>query len=121
MEQRKFPRIKIRNFISFVEYNKDGQIESHNPGIALDVSQGGILLETRDKLDTQCIHLIYTSNDSKLIEIKAKVVYSLPAGDEKFNNGLSLQGKPDENLQFVTNLIQAYHFRKKSQNRKIFL
>jgi hypothetical protein len=121
MDRRKFPRINTKKFISFVKYNSNGQIESQKTGTAIDVSQGGILLETTEKIDTKSICLITTSSDNKLIEIKAKVLYSRQAGDEKFQNGISLQGNADENLRFVTGLVHAYLIRKKSQNRKIFL
>jgi hypothetical protein len=121
MEQRKFPRIKTRNFVSFVKYNKNGHIESHKTGVALDVSQHGIGMETREEIGAQNIRLIFTSSDNSLIEIKAKVVNSRQIGEKKFQTGLSLQGKPDENLRFVTNLVRAYHTRKKSLNHNLFL
>jgi len=121
MDRRKYPRINTKKFISFVKYNKNGQIESQKTGTAIDVSQGGILLETTEKIDAKSISLITTSSDNKLIEIKAMVLYSRQTDDEKFHTGISLQGYPYENLRFVTGLVRAYLQRKKSQNRKIFL
>jgi hypothetical protein len=121
MDRRKFPRINTNTFISFVKYNKNGQIENQKTGTAIDVSQGGILLETTEKIDTKSISLITTSSDNKLIEIKATVLYTRQVDGEKFQNGISLQGNPDENLRFVTGLVHAYLLRKKSQNRNIFL
>jgi hypothetical protein len=121
MDRRKFPRAKTRNFISFVTYDEDGQIESQKTGTAMDVSQGGILLETAEKIVTKSISLIATSINNMVIEIRAEVVYSRQASTGKFKNGISLRGKPDENVQFATSLIRAYNLRKKAQNRKIFL
>ena len=121
MDRRKFPRINTNTFISFVKYNKNGQIENQKTGTAIDVSQGGILLETTEKIDTKSISIITTSSNNKLIEIKATVLYTRQVDSEKFQNGISLQGNPGENLRFVTGLVHAYLLRKKSQNRNIFL
>ena len=66
-------------------------------------------------------YTISTSIDNKLVEIKAKVVYSRQVDGGKFQNGISLQGNPDENVQFASGLIRSYNLRKKTQNRKIFL
>ena len=121
MDRRKFPRTTTRNFISFVTYYKNGRIESHRTGTAIDVSQGGILLETAEKLEANNISLIATSAENKLIEIKAEVAYSKQIDYRKFKNGIRLRGKHDENVQFAASLIRAYNLRKKSQDRQIFL
>ena len=44
--RRKTPRVKTQNLISYFTYNEIGKLISHGLGIALDISKGGILLET---------------------------------------------------------------------------
>ena len=121
MDRRKYPRSNIKNFISFVVYNENGQIESQKTGTALDVSRGGLFLETAEKISTTSISLISTSSDNKVIEIKAKVIYSRQVDDGKFKNGISLNGNREENLRFIKGLVRSYHLRKKSHNRTIFI
>ena len=119
IENRRYPRVKTRNFVSFIEIDKDGQLMSHRTGTAMDTSQGGILLETHDKIESEYINLIATTLNNTLIEIKGKVVYSKEAANGIFKNGISLQGKPDENVEFVSSLIRVYNYRKKSKYHKI--
>jgi predicted Zn finger-like uncharacterized protein len=45
-DPRKSPRIKTRNLISYFSFNKAGKLISEGLGVALDISEGGILLET---------------------------------------------------------------------------
>ena len=119
IDNRRYPRVKTRNFVSFTEIDADGQLTSHRTGTAMDTSQGGILLETNDKIESEYINLIATTLNNTLIEIKGKVAYSKEAGNGIFKNGISLQGKPDENVEFVSSLIRVYNYRKKSKYHKI--
>jgi len=45
-EKRKFPRIKIHNLISYVCLGADGHPINQLMGTALDIGQGGLLLQT---------------------------------------------------------------------------
>jgi Tfp pilus assembly protein PilZ len=113
-EKRKYPRVQIHNLISYVCLDDDGK----PMGTALDISQGGLLLETTHQIEPGDVILITTDDQDRLIEINGKAAYCREIGDGKFYVGISLQGSRNENIQFVRSIIRAYHYRKSSDRSK---
>ena len=48
-ERRKYPRVKVYYPISYICSEKSGRIVQENMGVALNISQSGILIETASK------------------------------------------------------------------------
>jgi len=118
IEKRKHPRVKIHNLISYVCLDEDGKPIKNLMGTALDVSQGGLLLETTHQIEPGDVILITTDDQDRLIEINGKATYCREIGGGKFYVGISLQGSHNENIQFVRSMIRAYHYRKSSDRSK---
>jgi c-di-GMP-binding flagellar brake protein YcgR len=57
-ERRKYPRVKVYYPISYVGMNENGRIVQESMGVALDISQGGILIETAVGVFSKYIKLI---------------------------------------------------------------
>ena len=117
-EKRKYPRVPIHNLVSYVCLDEDGKPIKNLMGTALDVSQGGLLLETTHQIEPGDVILITTDDQDRLIEINGKAAYCREIGDGKFYVGISLQGAHNENIQFVRSMIRAYHYRKSSDQSK---
>jgi len=117
-EERKYPRVQIHNLISYVCLDEDGKPIKNLMGTALDVSQGGLLLETTHQIEPEYVILITTDDKDRLIEINGKAAYCRKIGDGKFNVGISLQGSHNENILFVKSMIRTYHYRKSSDQSK---
>ena len=112
VDRRKFPRVKIFNPISYDCVDKDGNLLDQNMGLALDISQNGILLETAHRLESKNIYLLFVDVDNELTRITARVVFSVKKKDGKFKTGINFQGEQEENIQFARKIIQAYHHQK---------
>jgi hypothetical protein len=108
LDRRKFPRIKVCNPIAYDSLDKDGVLVDQNMGIALDISQNGILLETAQMIQQKNIYLIFVDLDDRMIRIVGRVVFSVKNKDGNFKNGINFQGNADENVVFAKKLIQAY-------------
>jgi hypothetical protein len=117
-EKRKYPRVKIHNLISYVCLGEDGNPINQLMGAALDISQGGLLLETTQQIEPGKIILITADEQDRLIEINAKAAYCRETGFGKFNVGVSFQGTHDENIQFVKCMIRANYYRRSSVQPK---
>ena len=89
--QRKYQRIKVYVPVSYDCYDDEGEIFESKIGFALDVSLGGILIETHDIID---------ANSEKAANGKAKT-------------GLCFHGNDEENINFTTNLIRTHHYGNK--------
>ena len=79
-------------------------------GVALDISQNGIQIETDRMIITEHILLMFFDQNSEYVSTKGRVVYSNMDDSEKFRTGIQLLGEKEENLQFVKSLIQSYHY-----------
>ena len=112
MEQRKYPRVETCNLISYLLIRANGEITEQGMGRALNISQGGILLETTRMVFSEHISLMSIDLDNNLIEIKGNVVYSKDNGFGMIKNGVRFQGGYDEIIQFAAKLIKVFHIRK---------
>ena len=81
-------------------------------GVALNVSQNGIQLETDRMIDAKYIMLMFFDFRGNYVAARGEVVYSRTDDSGTFWTGISLQGRNGDNLQFVKKLIQSYHYQK---------
>ena len=112
LDRRKFPRVKIFNPISYDCVDKEGILFDQNMGIALDISQNGILLETAKRIESKHIFLLFVDLDDNLLKIIGRVIFSVKKKDGKFKTGINFNNDHEENIQFAKQIIQAYHHYK---------
>jgi len=112
MEKRKYPRVETCNLISYLVTRANGEIADQGMGRALNISQGGILLETSRLILSEHISLMSVDLDNNLIEMKGNVIYSRDNGSGMIGNGVRFEGQHDEAVQFATKLIKVFHIRK---------
>ncbi|MDX1708064.1 MAG: PilZ domain-containing protein [Desulfobacterales bacterium] len=108
LDRRKFPRIKVCNPVAYDCLDKDGVLCEQNMGIALDISQNGILLETAEMIQQKNIYLVFVDLKDSMTRIIGRVVFSVKNKDGNYKSGINFQGDSDENIAFATRLIQAY-------------
>ncbi len=75
-ERRKHPRFKTNDPISYVCLDNDGNRIKEGKGKAINVSKGGILIETQDSFNWQEILLLNIDLKDKSVCVKGRVVYS---------------------------------------------
>lgn len=112
IDRRKFPRIKICNPISYDSVDQNGILLDQNMGVARDISQNGILLETAQVIQSKYIYLIFVDLENNLIRIPGRVVFSVKNKSGNFKNGINFHGEHEENIAFAKKLVQAYHYQK---------
>lgn len=111
--QRIFPRVGINQSVSYNGMDVHSNIIDRYMGVALNISQNGIQLETERRVEATHILLMFFDYRSNYVAAKGKVVYSRKDDSGKFKAGIHLQGSPQKNLQFVKKLIKSYHYQKK--------
>ena len=109
--RRKTPRVKTQNLISYFTYNENGSLISHGLGIALDISKGGILLETPYPMESGLLVLNATDRNKNSIEVKGKLVYSKATSTGTYLCGIEFMGVDERIRNFITKLIKEYHFQ----------
>ncbi len=107
-EKRKHLRLKTNCLFSFVCMDNNGNPIGDGVGRALNISQGGVRLETYSPIQTEYIQLTTSDIDEKLVNIKCKIVYSKIVDPHVFHLGVSFQ-EPDEKIRdFVVDIVKVF-------------
>jgi len=109
VERRKSQRIKTQNLISYFSFDETGKLISHGLGIAMDISKGGILLETTNYIKSGLIVLAATDRERNLIEVKGKLAYSKQTSTGMYFSGIEFIGVNERVTKFIAKLIKEYN------------
>jgi c-di-GMP-binding flagellar brake protein YcgR len=111
-ERRKRLRIKALNLISYRCLDEAGQTLTQGMGRTLNLSEDGILLETRDFVDPKYTVVMAIGLEEDLIDIKGRVVYSIGGGNERFEAGIEFIETDEATIEVLKKYIKS--FREKS-------
>jgi hypothetical protein len=112
VNRRKHPRIKTRNLISHLIFDEHGKLVSQGLSKALDISKGGILLETPESIESGVISMMAIDLDNKFIEIMGELVYCKKTVTGMYHSGIKFVGTNEQVVNFAVRLIKEYNHRK---------
>ncbi len=78
--RRKHHRVSIRVPVHGALLDSRGKIESDFIGVALDVSLGGLRIESPDLISNEYIGISFIDTDNQVAYIKGKMAYSQKNG-----------------------------------------
>jgi hypothetical protein len=92
--------------------DENGCVVQENMGVALNISQSGILMETADSIFSKYVTLISVDLKENMIEIRGKVAYCKKDKSGKYRTGIRFKGTHAQNIHFAKGLIKSYHYKK---------
>ncbi len=101
-ESRKSPRVSKLCFTSVKRYDTTGELEEAQVGKTLNISDGGILLETDHPLPFMAQLEIVIGLDDEMLKLKGEVVHLLKKEDGALEMGirfLEVSSKDRETLR----------------------
>lgn len=107
-KDRKYKRIDSLNLISYNALDKKGDVLAQGMGRTLNVSQGGILIETHTPIDARFVILMSIGFKEKVIDIKGKVVYTREGKEDKYESGIEFSNIDEVTLQALNKYIEAF-------------
>ena len=113
-KKRKYPRTNVYVLASYDCYNDDGELFAQKLGVILDVSMGGMLIETDDIIEANYVEIVFVNHENKVLSTVGSVVHSEEAENGKVKTGLCFHGSDTENIKIVTNLIRTNYYGKKN-------
>ncbi|MDY6989832.1 MAG: PilZ domain-containing protein [Thermodesulfobacteriota bacterium] len=113
-ERRKHTRISSLNLVSYTCIGKDNQALGQAMGRTLDVTEGGILLETHVPMDPAHSVSLTMGVEDDLVDVKGKVVHCRPGEGKRFQSGVQFTKMNRASLQILKRFISAF---KKQQHR----
>ena len=108
VEKRKHPRVDINNLVSYRCMDDMGNMTKEGRGKSVNISQGGILIETHDPFEWQDILLLFIDIEDELVSIKGKVIYCNAANFGKFRTGIQFLETNEKIISFVEGLLKTY-------------
>jgi hypothetical protein len=111
-EKRKHARINTVNLVSYICLDADGNELKKGMGKTLNISQGGVLLETHIPIKSEFILLMAIDLEDNLIEIKGQIAYSRPAQSGMYQTGIRFLGPDSDQKKIISVFIKSYFKRK---------
>jgi len=99
--KRKDPRIPSSNLISYVVRDQNDQDIMQGMGRTLNVSEGGILLETHIPLDPHHVVTLTIALEDELIEFKGRIAHSTKREDGGFTSGITFMEMNEEKRRYL--------------------
>ena len=118
MNKRKFPRVNIYILASFDCFDEDGELFDQKLGVILDISLGGMLIETDDIVKANYVEIVFVNYEHKLMSIVGSIVHSRKSENGKSKTGICFHGGDSENVKIATNLIRTNYYGNKNSASK---
>jgi len=111
VERREYQRVKTQNLISYFSFDDTGKLISQGLAIAIDISIGGILLETTESIKSGLIALAATDREKNLFEVKGELAYSKRTSVGTYFSGIKFVSTNKHVTKFITKLIKEYNYK----------
>ncbi len=107
-DKRYHSRIDSLNLLSYLCIDETDQVVVQGMGRTLNVSEGGILLETHIQIDSEHTVMLTMGLEEELVDIKGKTIHSSPVEDDKFQSGIYFLEIDETALQILKKYIKAF-------------
>ena len=113
-EKRKYPRIKVNVPVSYDCFDDDEELFEQKLGTILDVSEGGLLIESDSLIDANYVKIVVVGFDNKIYSIVASTVHSRKLEQGIVRTGFCFHGDSSESIKFVSMVIRTHHYSRKA-------
>jgi len=107
-ERREHPRIHSFNLLAYVCMNENSEIVRQGMAKTLDVSEGGILMETHVPIDPQYTVSLTLGLKDELTDIKGKVVHFRTNGNGRIQSGIQFMETQEATWRVLRKFIEAF-------------
>ena len=88
LEQRKYLRVDSHNLLSYDCLDENNQIITQGLARTLNISEGGMLLETHVPLDPRLILEFTIAMEDDLMDLRGKITYNRETAGGKYEIGI---------------------------------
>ncbi len=114
-QKRKHDRIDSLNLLNYVCLDENNDEVNQGMGRTLNVSQGGILLETHLPLDKKHIISLSIGLEDEMVDIHGKVIYRREGEKGKSESGIEFQDINEKSLKILNRYIIAFRAMQKQE------
>ena len=106
-ENRKHVRVDSVNLLNYEYFGENQQKESQGMGRTLNLSEAGLLLETKSLLKEDLELSIDIGLKEEILSVNGKVIYSEADDDGLFKSGIHFENVGVNNFMILRNHLQA--------------
>jgi hypothetical protein len=110
-ERRKHVRKDSLNLLSYHCVDENDDIIFQGVGRTLNITAGGILLETHVAIDPKHSVSLFIAMGDDLIDVKGRVIHSYAQGNGKFNTGLAFVKTDETTREIIEKSVNAFQER----------
>lgn len=107
-EMRNKERIGSHNLVSYLCLDEGEHPIKQGIGRTLNISEGGILLETHSSLERERTISLTIGMEEDLMDFRGKIVHSGERDDGKFENGIEFLAMNAKERQFLQQFIAIF-------------
>lgn len=113
IERREHPRVTSLNLLAYVLMDGSKKAVQQGMGRTLDVSEGGILLETHNPIDAHHTVFLTIGLGEDLADIEGTVAYSRTGPIGRIETGIVFHRPNEVQLEILKKYIKAFIEEKK--------
>ena len=106
IEQRAHSRMQIRRSIVYIGINHKDQVEVQGVGLALDISQKGMMLESSEPIHVNKLYIRSSTDEGDSLEASTQVIYSMLNSPGKYRTGVQFTGVDEKIAHFVAEMMK---------------
>ena len=106
IERRKHSRANIHCRVFFEYSDAHDKEVSQDIGMALDISEKGMLLESNAPIHASTIKVMVPTKEKDTVEVMGNVIYSIPMSDERYHTGIVFH-EPGDNTARLVKLLRG--------------
>ena len=107
-DKRKKPRIHSHNLVSYVCLDENGQKVRQGIGRTMNISEGGILLETHTSMNPEYTVSLTVGLEEEIRDFRGKITHSEMREDGKYENGIEFLTINADELRFLQQIITIF-------------
>jgi len=108
-ERRRYIRPESLNLLDYIVVDEQGVQSEYSMGRTLNISIGGILMETHIKLQGGQQVMITIGLEDELIDVMGRIIHSTPYDDGMYHNGIEFFHASIEDRRIINNYVEAFH------------
>jgi hypothetical protein len=108
-ERRRYIRPESLNLLDFIVVDEQGVQGEYSMGRTLNISIGGILMETHIPLQAGLQVMITLGLEDELVDVMGRIVRSTSQPDGMFHNGIEFFHASVEDRRIINRYVEAFH------------
>jgi len=109
MEKRDTGRLNSKNLLDYVVVSEGGQTLDHGLGRTLDVSEGGLLMETSVSIDAGRTLLVTLGLGNDMVEVSGRVVRCAPSTGDLYATGVEFSAMDPHRREVLSRYLAAFN------------